>query len=388
MLDRLTMKLSAPMLVIGTLFIVVIIFFVEQLSKLQLVSLLVLMLLLQFGANLLYAQRTLVHRLTLFKRYVMQVISVEEAPKHAIKDPHQDLLASIINELGGFISNLSAVILAIRTESELIKQGAASLYQQMQQSTQSMEKTTEQIELMAEAIEQVAATSVQLSGNADQVNQTTEQALTLLNQGRTSSNTSQQSINVFANEVQVLATDLSALQEECVRIGKVLDVIRGIAEQTNLLALNAAIEAARAGEQGRGFAVVADEVRALAHRTQQSTVEIQAMVEGLQAKSTNAVSAIDRGQELTQQSLSHSQAVVSAFDQIGAAFALVEQLTSAIAQSIAEQQNSTNTINNNMTMVVSLSHQIYDGLNAVSQHAQAQQNTVAEVDNSLNKICV
>ncbi|MCH2056169.1 MAG: methyl-accepting chemotaxis protein [Thalassotalea sp.] len=220
------------------------------------------------------------------------------------------------------------------------------------------------------------------------MSETTSRVMEVLAQGTSSSNTSQVTIESVTKEVNSMADDLALLQEECSRIGSVLDVIRGIAEQTNLLALNAAIEAARAGEQGRGFAVVADEVRALAHRTQESTVEIQSMVEGLQEKSNNAVDAISRGQELTQESLSYSQQVVEALDQVGDAFADVDNLTSQIASGTDEQRRSTASINDNMSLVVDLSCEITNGLSSVAQHAEQQKITSGQVDSTLNRVCV
>ena len=183
---------------------------------------------------------------------------------------------------------------------------------------------------MASSIDQIASTSAVLTENAVQVSETTDQVMNLIDKGTASSNTSQQTIASFADEVNGMAKDLALLQEECSRIGGVLDVIRGIADQTNLLALNAAIEAARAGEQGRGFAVVADEVRALAHRTQESTVEIQSMVEGLQEKSNNAVDAIGKGKSLSEDSLNQTEGVVEVLGQLAQAFTEVNQLTTQI----------------------------------------------------------
>jgi methyl-accepting chemotaxis protein len=258
----------------------------------------------------------------------------------------------------------------------------------MHGSVGAVDESVNQIEQMARSIDQVASTSTTLSDSATQVSETTSQVLAILKQGTHASTTSKNTIEDFDKEVTIMASDLALLQEECSRIGSVLEVIRGIADQTNLLALNAAIEAARAGEQGRGFAVVADEVRALAHRTQESTVEIHAMVEGLQEKSTNAVNAIDRGQGLSRDSLIHSAEVADALSKIGQVFFEVDTLTSQIAQGTTEQQQATASINENMSMVVKLSRELNSNLLAVTELAEMQQHTADEVDTTLNRVCV
>ncbi len=386
--NRLNIKLLFPSAVVGGLFILALIFFGAELSRTATIVTLLVMLLAQTGASFIVSEKLLSKRLADFKSYLDKVVSTEEAPTTPLQDTYNDDLGGIINELGGFIGDLSNVVAEIRAESDSLRHGSELLANQMKESVGSVDESSNQIEQMAHSIEQVASTSTILTDSASQVSETTGQVMTILSQGRTSSSTSQKTIEAFAQEVNSLAGDLALLQEESARIGSVLDVIRGIADQTNLLALNAAIEAARAGEQGRGFAVVADEVRALAHRTQESTVEIQSMVEGLQEKSTNAVNAVVKGQELTQESLSHSQEVVVALEKIGDVFTEVDNLTSQIAGGTEDQQRSTSSINENMAAVVSLSREINQGLSSVVEHANQQQVTSAEVDSSLNKICV
>ena len=388
MSNRLSIKLLIPTIIIATLAILTVILFGADFSQSNTIILLVVMAVAQGALSYVYSQQKLTQRLAGLQQYIDQVVSVDEAPAGLLQDNNNDDLAKVINDLSKFIANLSDVISEIRGESENLKQGSASLSAQMGESVGAVDQSASQIEQMASSIDQVASTSTTLSDSATQVSETTSQVLAILEQGTTASNTSQHTIEDFANEVTTMATDLALLQEECSRIGSVLEVIRGIADQTNLLALNAAIEAARAGEQGRGFAVVADEVRALAHRTQESTVEIHSMVEGLQEKSTNAVNAISRGQRLSQDSLVHSEQVVDALQQIGQVFAEVDTLTSQIAQGTTEQQQSTASINDNMSMVVELSRELNTGLSSVAELAEMQQQTAAEVDTTLNRICV
>lgn len=388
MFTRLSVKLLIPTAVVGLLTILSVSLLVDELSKSATIGILSGLVIVQLITGFIFIDRKLSARLVKLQKYLSLVVSTAQAPPGPLVDDSSDELANATNELSTFIENLSDVIADLRKESESLKEGSSLLALQMSDSVRSVDDSARQIELMAHSIDEVALTSSTLTESASQVSETTNQVLSILSQGTESSNTSQKTIEAFSQEVTEMATDLALLQTECSNIGSVLDVIRGIADQTNLLALNAAIEAARAGEQGRGFAVVADEVRALAHRTQEATVEIQSMVEGLQEKSTNAVNAISRGQALTQDSLTHSGEVVEALEQIGQVFTEVNALTSQIASGTEEQQQSTASVNTNMAQVVSLSREITDGLSSVAQHAEQQQNISSDVDTTLNRICV
>jgi methyl-accepting chemotaxis protein len=388
MFTRLSVKLLIPTAVVGLLATLLIMLLADELGKSTVIGILAALIVVQLIAGFIFIEQQLSTRLTKLQDYLKLVVNPHKAPSGPLVDPGSDELAITTNELSSFITDLSDVLAELRKESESLKEGSSLLATQMVDSVKAVDDSARQIELMASSIDEVASTSTTLSESASQVSNTTDQVIAILSQGTTSSTTSQQTIEAFSEEVTEMATDLSLLQTECSNIGSVLDVIRGIADQTNLLALNAAIEAARAGEQGRGFAVVADEVRALAHRTQEATVEIQSMVEGLQEKSTNAVTAISRGQELTQDSLTHSAEVVEALEQIGQVFNEVNALTSQIASGTEQQQHSTSSISTNMAEVASLSRDITNGLSSVAQHAEQQQNTSVDVATTLNRICV
>lgn len=385
---RLSTKLLLPTIAVGGIFILALFFSPDTLSKYQVLGIVVALITLQVGVSSVYFSQQLSVRITNLKTYLDLVVSTEQAPSSPLKDTTKDDFGEIVNQLSAFIVGLADVVNEIRDESQALNQGSNKLAIQVKSSAKAVDESVNQVEQISQSIEQVADTSLLLSNNAEQVSKTTTMVMTTLTQGITSSNTSQSTIELFAREVESMANDLALLQTESARIGSVLDVIRGIAEQTNLLALNAAIEAARAGEQGRGFAVVADEVRALAHRTQESTVEIQSMVEAVQGKTSNAVTAVTRGQSLSKDSLAQSAEVVTALEEITQAFEKVDSLTSQIAQGTQAQQNATSTINHNMTAVVALSHDINSGLVTMNDYANEQQKTASDIDTTLNRICV
>ncbi|GHE79967.1 methyl-accepting chemotaxis protein [Thalassotalea profundi] len=388
MLKSLNIKLLMPILLIGVLAIVSVLLFVDEVSKITLISVLVVTVTAQLLAGYILSNQQLSNRINKLQQYLDLVVSIDQAPAEPLSDNSGDDLSKVINDLSFFITDLADIVNEIKEESVKLRQGSSSLTSQISDSVIAVDNSSAQITLMANSIDEVASTSATLSQSAAQVSETTHQVIEILEQGTNASNINQDTIANFAEEVNTMVSDLALLQEEASKIGSVLDVIRDIADQTNLLALNAAIEAARAGEQGRGFAVVADEVRALAHRTQESTVVIQSMVEGLQTKSNNAVAGMAKGQELTQNSLLHSKEVVSALTQIGQVFTEVNTLTSQIANGTEQQQQSTASINDNMAEIVSLSGDITSGLNRVAEHAEQQKATTEEVDTTLNRICV
>jgi methyl-accepting chemotaxis protein len=174
-------------------------------------------------------------------------------------------------------------------------------------------------------------------------------------------------INTLADAVGHAAEVIHRLEADSSEIGKVLDVIGGIAEQTNLLALNAAIEAARAGEQGRGFAVVADEVRSLASRTQDSTSEIQAMIERLQSGAHEAVKVMKSGREQASSSVEQASHAGESLQTIAAAVARIRDMNQHMADAARQQGEVASEINRNLATITEVAEQTAEGAASLDQ---------------------
>lgn len=212
---------------------------------------------------------------------------------------------------------------------------------------------------MTVAVEEVARNAVSTS----QASQSSDE---VARQGRDKVVQTVKAIQAMSLDVQTTSTLVEGLAEQGRDIGKVLDVIRSIAEQTNLLALNAAIEAARAGEAGRGFAVVADEVRALAHRTAQSTREIEQMVAGIQTGTGDAVQSMALNTSRTHSTLELAQAAGEALEQITDAISHINERNLVIASASEEQAQVSREVDRNLVNIRDLSTQSAAGASQTS----------------------
>jgi len=210
----------------------------------------------------------------------------------------KDEPARLQQALKSMQENLRETILRISQSSSQLASASEELSSVTEDATRGLHQQSQEIEQAATAVNQMTAAVDEVARNAISTADASRDGDTLAGNGRSHVMDTVASISLLAEEVTTATGEIQSLADSVQDITKVLDVIRAIAEQTNLLALNAAIEAARAGEAGRGFAVVADEVRALAHRTQQSTQEIEQMVSGVQKGSTQAVSAMHSSNEL------------------------------------------------------------------------------------------
>jgi len=279
------------------------------------------------------------------KRYIDSDL-LKEMYANSTDEAGQMYLAAIMRE-----ANVSAM-------TTRITHSAKELYALGDETTHIADHAAEAINRQAAEVEQIATVISQLSGAIDEVAQNansasdaTHQANELAHQGRSVVNDTAQSINILASAIQQAAVQVESLHQATDDISKAISVITEIADQTNLLALNAAIEAARAGEQGRGFAVVADEVRALAQRTQDSTGEIYGTLERLKKETEEVVRVMKSSQESATGCVDQAQVAGETLDAISQTMQSITDMSQMIAAAATQQSAASEEIRNNLDSV-------------------------------------
>jgi methyl-accepting chemotaxis protein len=255
----------------------------------------------------------------------------------------QDDLRTMIERINSQAANLGAAADELSTVTQTSSTTLARQHSETDQLVTAMLQ-------MTSAVQEVASSAAQAAGATQQASQEAETGKTVVGQVH-------EAICDLTKEVDSAAEVIKRLESDSANIGTVVDVINGIAEQTNLLALNAAIEAARAGEQGRGFAVVADEVRTLASRTQQSTKEIQAMVQRLQSGTSETVAVMQRGREAAHTSVDLARRAGGSLDEISRAVHTINDMNTHFATATEEQSAVAAEVNNNVLNISRASDQ-------------------------------
>ncbi|MGB1799971.1 MAG: methyl-accepting chemotaxis protein [Gammaproteobacteria bacterium] len=248
-----------------------------------------------------------------------------------------------------------------------------------EQSNSGVMRQQGEIDQVATAMNEMSATVSEVSNNAASAASAAQEADNSAKDGWEVVNTTVETINNLASEVERTSEVIENLKGDSISIGTVLDVIRDIAEQTNLLALNAAIEAARAGEQGRGFAVVADEVRTLASRTQQSTCEINDMIERLQNGANQAVSVMEMGRSKAEESVEQAAKAGEALQSITSVVDNIKSMNMQIASAAEEQSATAEEINRNIVNISEVAQDTADG----SQQTASASEQLAKLASSL-----
>ncbi|MHC8407184.1 methyl-accepting chemotaxis protein [Pseudomonas sp. TMB3-21] len=278
----------------------------------------------------------------------------------------KDEPARLLGALSAMQDNLRKTIEQIAGSATQLGAAAEELSAVTEEASRGLQQQNNEIEQAATAVNEMTAAVEEVARNAVSTSQASNHSTQVARDGRDRVVETVDAIQTMTHDVQNTSLMIEGLAAQGRDIGKVLDVIRAIAEQTNLLALNAAIEAARAGEAGRGFAVVADEVRALAHRTAQSTQEIEKMVAGIQNGTGEAVSSMQQSNHRTQSTLEMARAAGVALDQITQSIQLINERNLVIASASEEQAQVSREVDRNLVNIRDLATQSAAGANQTS----------------------
>lgn len=295
-----------------------------------------------------------------------------------------DEIGQLALSFNGFIEKIQGLIKEVTSSTSQLSAAAEEMSMITDETRTGVQRQQSETALVATAINEMNSTVHEVANNAETAASGASQADNQAEQGKQIVSSTMSSISALANEVETASNVINQLEKDSESIGSVLEVIRGIAEQTNLLALNAAIEAARAGEQGRGFAVVADEVRSLASRTQESTQEIQDMIERLQKGSRDAVNAMESGKEQAQQTVEQASQAETALNEISTAVAQINEMNAHIAQSSRQQGEVAEEINKNIVNITQVADDSANGADQLSSASQEMANLAVNLESQVS----
>ncbi|WP_024611160.1 methyl-accepting chemotaxis protein [Pseudoalteromonas sp. TB64] len=278
-----------------------------------------------------------------------------------LDDTAKDEFGELSKSCNTLIDSLRSLIKGIISRSIQLAAASEETSAITAESSQAIRNQQAQVEQAATATTEMSSTSQTVSNSAQQALSEIKNADKEAERVKGISNNNKSTIEQLAREVDDASQVINKLHQDSASIGSILDVIRGIADQTNLLALNAAIEAARAGEYGRGFAVVADEVRSLASKTQESTQEIQSMIESLQTGAEAAVTAMSKGKQRAVSCVEQTDLASTALDSITFAVSQAHDVSEQISTAAQEQQQVAQEISERLESIVAIAEQTAEG---------------------------
>ncbi|CED56835.1 methyl-accepting chemotaxis protein [Aliivibrio wodanis] len=306
-------------------------------------------------------------------------------------DLTQRIAVNSTDEIGQLASHVNAFIGKLHSIIKDIAASSSELNSQSKVSTQVACKTSEGLTIQVNEITQIAAAVHEMSATAQEVANnaqlTAESAISSTEnceQGKQVIIRNQESITNLANQVDNASGIIQELENNAQQINMILSTIRDIAEQTNLLALNAAIEAARAGEQGRGFAVVADEVRVLSQRTHSSTDEIRNMIETLQRNTNSAVHSMDESKKFAQSSVDDANNATTALEEISMSIQQISDMAMQISNAAAEQRTVTDEVSENIQSASDVSDQMSNEASNSQQLSEELREIATQLNTHVN----
>jgi len=302
-----------------------------------------------------------------------------------LPDDGRDEIGTLCTNFNTFIERLHGTISGFSNNAMELDRHANQVSQLARETEKGVANQQADINQVVDAVREMSSVVDDVARNVTEAAENAHSADQESTSGREVVGDTKVQIERLAQDIHGAAEVIDQLRQGTEDIGTVLDVIRGIAEQTNLLALNAAIEAARAGEQGRGFAVVADEVRTLASRTQSSTEEIQDMIERLQGGAREAVQRMEQGRKQAAEAVKHSEAASESLVSITGGVASIRSKTDQIASATEEQGAANNEIERNMENIAVVSRQAASGSAAISSSIDELAEMAAAMKSTLGQ---